>query len=96
MNCEQWVVGSHRTVDRLIDGKRVAICEVNSGAADNLDQADEFQRLIAAAPELLEALQDLVTGLTYLYGEKAEGVTQAARDAIAKATCNIHEARTAP
>ena len=97
MNHEQWIVGSHRTVDRLFNGKRAAICEVNSGAADSLEQADEFQCLIAAAPDLLRELQTLVTGLTYLLGsDNAEGVTQAARDAITKATGNIHEARTAP
>ena len=97
MKYEPWFVGSHRTVDRLIDGRRVAICEIYSGAADNLDQADQIQRLIAAAPELLYELQNLVDGLTHLFGpEHAEGVTQAARDAIAKATCSIHEARTTP
>jgi hypothetical protein len=97
MNHERWIVGSHRSVDRLFNGKRAAICEVNSGAADSLEQADAFQCLIAAAPDLLRELQTLVTGLTNMLGsENAEGVTQAARDAIAKATCNIHEARTAP
>lgn len=97
MNHEQWIVGSHRTVDRMVDNRPVAICEVFSGAADSLEQADAFQCMIAAAPDLLRELQTLVTGLTYMLGsENAEGVIQAARDAIAKATCNIHEARTAP
>ena len=38
----------------------VQIAEVFSGAADSLAQADANQRLIAAAPDLLEALQNIV------------------------------------
>ncbi len=89
MNCEQWVVGSHRTVDRLIDGKRVAICEVNSGAADNLDQADEFQRLIAAAPDLLIELKLLVSTMFMEFEsdpERARVATVCARAIIKKIT----------
>lgn len=45
----------------------------------------ERDRLICAAPDLLEALQELVTGMVYLHGDKADGVLKAARAAIAKA-----------
>ena len=89
MKYEPWFVGSHRTVDRLIDGRRVAICEVYSGAADNLDQADEFQRLIAAAPALLSELQRLVaTMLKELASdpERARINTMAAQAVIEKIT----------
>lgn len=44
-------------------------------------------RLICAAPDLLAALQDLVSGMTYLYGvEKSAAATEKARTAIALAT----------
>ncbi len=87
MNHEQWIVGSHRTVDRLFNGKRAAICKVNSGAADSLEQADEFQCLIAAAPDLLIELQLLVATMVMTFGpEKAKNLTIGARVAIAKAT----------
>ncbi len=87
MNHEQWIVGSHRSVDRLINGKRVAICEVYSGAADSLEQADKFQHLIAAAPDMLIELQLLVATMVMIFGpEKAKHLTVGARDAIAKAT----------
>ena len=56
MNHENWIVGSHRTVDRLLNDRQVAISEVFSGAADSVEQADEFQRLIAAAPDMHGAL----------------------------------------
>ena len=96
MNNEIWSVGSHRTVNRRMDNGLIApICEIYSGAADSLAQADQFQCLIAAAPELLHELQQLVAGLNYLFGpEKAEGITEDARAAIAKATADIREAGT--
>lgn len=42
------------------------LAEVFSGAADSLEQADANCRLIAAAPDLLNALRDLLhtTGVT--------------------------------
>ena len=77
---EVWVIGSHRSVDRLMsDGRRRGICEVYSGALDSLEQANAVQRLIAAAPDLLCALRLAVT--------HAPGEAQAqALRAIAKAT----------
>ncbi len=77
---EVWVIGSHRSVDRLMpDGRRRGICEVYSGALDSLEQANAVQRLIAAAPDLLCALRMLVTDAA---GEaQAQGLR-----AIAKAT----------
>ena len=53
MKKEHWRVGSHRGVDRQVDGRWIEICEIYSGAADSLEQADRIQRLIAAVPELL-------------------------------------------
>ncbi len=77
---EVWVIGSHRSVDRLLpDGRRLAFCEVYSGALDSLDQADAVQRLIAAAPDLLCALRMVVTDAA------GEARARALR-AIAKAT----------
>ena len=77
---EVWEIGSHRSVDRLLpDGRRLAFCEVYSGALDSLDQADAVQRLIAAAPDLLCALRMVVTDAA------GEAQAQALR-AIAKAT----------
>ena len=80
LESEVWVIGSHRSVDRLLpNGRRLAFCEVYSGALDSLQQADAVQRLIAAAPDLLSALRMLVT--------HAPGEAQAqALRAIAKAT----------
>lgn len=98
MSHENWSVGSHRTVERLMNGHRVAICEVYSGAADSLEQVDEFQYLIAAAPDMLFALQAIInlvdtpmdpcrkerTGLTVL---------KSARLAVAQATRSVYAAK---
>ncbi len=86
---ERWIVGSHRTVDRMIDGRRIAICEVYSGAADTSDQADEFQRLIAAAPALLTELKLLVATMFMEFEsnpERARINTLAARHLIESIT----------
>ena len=102
MNHENWIVGSHRTVGRLTNRKRVAICEVYRGAADSIEQADEFQHLIAAAPEMLYALQAIIEAVNdpmcvqvdesaSAYVRCDEWGNQSAmeivRAAIAKATC---------
>ncbi len=84
MKYEPWFVGSHRTVDRLIDDKRIAICEVYSGAADNNEHADQIQRLIAAAPKLLIEMKLLVATIYIIEAdrEKAKIDTLVARQLI--------------
>ncbi|BAP87271.1 CRE-CDH-12 protein [Burkholderiales bacterium GJ-E10] len=80
LESEIWESGSHRSVDRLLpDGRRLAFCEVYSGALDSLEQANAVQHLIAAAPDLLGALRIVVTDTA------GEARAQALR-AIAKAT----------
>jgi len=80
-------------VDSLpdVDGKCIAncICYIATTNADFQANA----RLIAAAPELLEALQDMLGGWRYirqfhgdLYGVGWDRAQQAAEAAIAKAT----------
>lgn len=49
-------------------------------------ESEANARLIAAAPELLEAVQELAVGLIYIHGDKANGVLKRAMAAIAKAT----------
>ncbi len=51
-----WINSMHRTVNAVIGGREVALCEIFSGAVDSLDEADANQALIASAPTLLEAL----------------------------------------
>jgi len=87
MKYEPWFVGSHRTVDRLIDGKRVAVCAIYSGAADNLDQADEFQRLIAAAPGLLNEVNRLSAIINMTFDDDiAKIITLSSNDLVKKIT----------
>jgi len=51
------------------------------------DEAEANARLIAAAPDMLEALESLVATIDFVYRVKQEGDTMdAARKAIAKAT----------
>lgn len=92
---EQWFVGSHRSVDHMVDGHPIAVCEIYSGGADSLKQADAFQCLIAAAPDMLNALNAVARIFNELpdseCGIQAGELTRAA---LAKATCGIHEART--
>lgn len=81
LESEVWEIGSHRSVDRLLPGgRRLAFCEVYSGALDSLEQADAVQRLVAAAPDLLCAVRRMLD--THA---SSEARAQALR-AIAKAT----------
>lgn len=62
---------------QLMDGERARI---------DVDTALANARLIAAAPELLEALQRTLSWLSSYPGEGAMGAYDNARKAIAKAT----------
>lgn len=68
-------------------GKVIALLVQDNDRSPYVDytEIDANARLIAAAPELLEALQEVVTGMTYLFGEKSDPATIKARAAIAKA-----------
>jgi len=59
------------------------LAEVTCGDPDELEAN---ARLIAAAPQMLQALQALVLGMQYLHGNKADNATAKARAAIAAAT----------
>ena len=59
------------------------ICRVE-GWRDGIGEANA--RLIAAAPELLEALQKLVRAIDRMPSNPADGLADEARAAIAKAT----------
>jgi hypothetical protein len=64
------------------DGYHVAVA---SSRED--DEVDANARLIAAAPDLLEALQSIVDmDVAYQRGPKVEDAVEVARAAIAKAT----------
>ena len=105
MKDENWIMGSHRTVDRLVDQRRVAICEIYSGAADSIEQADRFQQIIAAAPDMFCALQAIIEAVNdpmcvlldesmYVRREEWGGLTamELVRAAITKATGRTHPA----
>lgn len=56
-----WIDTRHRKViARANSGELTTVCEVFSGSVDTLEEADANQSLIAAAPELLESLTNLV------------------------------------
>lgn len=57
-----WIFPSHgRTVDAVLaNGRYVALCEVYSGAANSIPEADANQRLIAAAPDMIAAVKHAV------------------------------------
>lgn len=75
----------------IYDNTGICIAETYSGAADDLAQADANDALIAAAPDLLAALQAMVCNMDLAASDK-EGLiehTEAmrqARAAIRKAT----------
>ena len=75
-------------------------CSSREGEGDNLRGycGEPNARLIAAAPELLEALQDMLSGWKYirethgdLYGVGWDRAQNKAQSAIAKATGESHE-----
>lgn len=82
-----WTVAApsiHRVYPHVVAQNGVIVCNVKSSS--NRPQARHDARLIAAAPELLEALQNLVdrSGSAGLICGPA--LIKDARDAIAKAT----------
>ena len=96
-----WVVWSRRIAScdggRLIAEVSASTSRVGWPQADNRQEMEANARLIAAAPELLMALQALVDGgwhapdcNSQVFGDKCdcgmEAKFDAARDAIAKAT----------
>lgn len=74
-----WRCVGHRQI-ATTQGAWLPICEVWSGGV-GIEQADANERLIAAAPELLEALEIAVAAL-WPYSDEAKQ----ARATIAKAT----------
>lgn len=64
-------------------GRLIATCEPSSRTQKDWDQVFANARLIAAAPDLLEALEDLLDAVP-----PAWECAERARDAIAKATEN--------
>ena len=93
-----WELGSKsRDTEFLDDEWEISICGANEidcpliAMVSNLslsdDEADANACLIAAAPELLEALQSLVDmDVAYQRGPKVAEAVESARAAIAKAT----------
>ncbi len=73
---DEWGFTSQRTVPK----RKEAITAIKQVRA--LDKKAENARLIAAAPDLLEALQHLMVA----HGEQLDYAFQQAQDAIAKAT----------
>jgi len=68
----------------VISGVRPYVCLVLPGAIDEVTPANA--RLIAAAPELLEALTEIVTAADGDGWKKLDATFAGARAAIAKAT----------
>lgn len=73
-------VGTHRQIIATKDdGREVCLCEVYSGSFNNLRDADDIQRLLAAAPDLLRALCRLVDALAD--GDDQQDIDAAMREA---------------
>lgn len=77
-----WTV-SGKQVKSIDHGKRYTVATANNSKFTDEANANNA-RLIAAAPELLAALEDLLSATEETYDNRHE--RQAARDAIAQAT----------
>ncbi|EKL0657274.1 hypothetical protein ACF0C8_10115 [Pseudomonas aeruginosa] len=82
-----WFINGHERYTKYVEARigggwvqEVAAC----GPTENPEQQEANARLIAAAPELLEALQSCIQQITALCS--ADDVPDQARAAIAKAT----------
>lgn len=75
--------GAH-TAEHHVGSRRSADARKSMEAFALLREELKSERSLKG--ELLAALQELVTGLVYLHGDKADGVLKTARAAIAKAT----------
>lgn len=81
-----WHEGSHRTVE----SQNGTICEVYSHMG--IEEADANQKLIAAAPDLLEALEQISHAEAATYDDIHAAIADLvgiARTAIAKATGGV-------
>jgi hypothetical protein len=68
----------------IVGGSGIVLARVRTATAE---PGDENARLIAAAPDLLKALQDLIDmDVAYQRGPKVEQAVENARAAIARAT----------
>lgn len=74
------------------DGRQVCLCEITVRGRDHSETYDEAAanaRIIAAAPELLDALKDMVLGIDAEFGPSRTDVNfPKARAAISKAESN--------
>ena len=81
-----WKTQTHISLDRLeirdADGRRIAVCAMDFPMSAKTHDANA--RLIAAAPELLEALQEIVTAAGEGWSHLDASFTKA-RAAISKA-----------
>jgi hypothetical protein len=84
-----WVLDRGADGDMLVTSLHESpdddVCHVYGGNAGDDDRALADARLIAAAPELLEALREALAEMEYAYGD-GHTPTDRARAAIAKAT----------
>lgn len=97
-----WSLTSHMKIVAIIEGKIVTIANVESlpciGGHDDIaaDKACEQERanarLIAAAPELLAALQSLLGADVYADGEGLVSVANADEEIVAQARAAIAKA----
>lgn len=72
-------VGTHRQIIATKeDGRDVCLCEVYSGSLNNLKDADDMQRLLAAAPDMLRSLCRLVEAVA---DDDQEEIDDAMREA---------------
>lgn len=94
------VVGHHRThsviAPRATKAETVLVCEINQTARNPFrpsTDAEADARLIAAAPELLGALETLATGLQWRIDNEPTGVQECDHDALRLANAVIDKAK---
>lgn len=83
-----WYVAHRGPENRLICNRDITVAEVLDDCHPDADQELANARLIAAAPELLEACQALVRAIDCRRTLDEIEATRAARKAISKATGN--------